>query len=253
MALGVKSQLACCVTAIVTLGPAAPVAAQTPATPRVELSANFGVLGAGRTFTQDASFNVNVETASLTAEHGAKASPLIDVGTGVRIARHVWVQVSFTSASHEADATVSASIPHPLLFNRPRPVQGAVPGLSRTELGVHVDAMWAFATGGAVDLKLMAGPTFFNVKQDLVSQVNYTESYPFDTASFNGAATTERSKSGVGFNAAVDVGRTLTSMIAIGAIIRYSAASLDFADPTTGSATVKAGGFEASGGVRVRF
>jgi len=105
----------------------------------------------------------------------------------------------------------------------------------------------------AVDMKVMGGPTFFNVKQDFVSGVSITETYPFDTAAFGNATTKQVSDTAVGFNAGVDIARPLSSNIGIGALIRYSRADVKFDDRDIGQQTVKAGGFELAGGVRVKF
>jgi len=102
-------------------------------------------------------------------------------------------------------------------------------------------------------VKVMGGPTFFNLKQGFVSDVALNETYPFDTASFAGATTKQLSKSAVGFNAGVDVSYPLSSTFRIGALIRYSRADVQFDDPDIGRQTVTAGGIEAGGGIRIRF
>jgi opacity protein-like surface antigen len=61
------------------------------------------------------------------------------------------------------------------------------------------------------------------------------------------------SKSAVGFNVGVDISRLLTSQVGVGALIRYSRADVKFDDPDIGKQTVKAGGVEVAGGVRIRF
>ena len=44
-----------------------------------------------------------------------------------------------------------------------------------------------------------------------------------------------------------------TSQVGVGALIRYSRADVKFDDPDIGKQTVKAGGVEVAGGVRIRF
>lgn len=75
----------------------------------------------------------------------------------------------------------------------------------------------------AFDIKLMGGPTFFNLKQDFVSTVTLNETYPFDTATFGGATTTQLLKAAVGFNACVDISRPLSSVVGVGALIAIAA------------------------------
>jgi hypothetical protein len=105
----------------------------------------------------------------------------------------------------------------------------------------------------AVDVKIMGGPTFFKLKQAFVSGVTIDETYPFDTATFASATMKELTERAVGFNAGVDISRPLSSTFAIGALIRYSRAEVKFDDADVGRQTARAGGLEATGGVRVRF
>jgi opacity protein-like surface antigen len=149
-------------------------------------------------------------------------------------------------------ASITAVTPHPILFNAPRSVEGSLDNVTHKEQNVHVDLMYALPVQ-AFDVKVMGGPTFFNVKQNLVSGVALTETYPFDTAAFGSATTKQLSKGAVGFNAGVDVSRAVSSKVGIGALVRYSRADVKFDDPDVGQQTVKAGGFEFGGGVRVRF
>ena len=51
----------------------------------------------------------------------------------------------------------------------------------------------------------------------------------------------------------VDISRPVSSNVGIGALLRHSHADVKFDDPSIGQQTVKPGGFEAAGGVRVRF
>jgi opacity protein-like surface antigen len=149
-------------------------------------------------------------------------------------------------------ASITAVVPHPLLFNAPRTVQGTIDDVVHNERNVHVDLMYALPVP-AVDVKVLAGPTFFNLTEDFVSSVTVNETYPFDTATFASAATKRLSKSAVGFNAGVDLARALSSHLAVGALIRYSRADVTFNDSEIGTQTVKAGGVEATAGIRLRF
>jgi hypothetical protein len=131
--------------------------------------------------------------------------------------------------------------------------QNSSPGdVTHDEQDVHVDLMYALPIA-AVDVKVMGGPTFFNLKQDFVSGVNVSETYPFDAATFASATTKSLSKSAVGFNAGVDISYPRSSAVGIGGLIRYSTGDVKFEDATIGHQTVKAGGVEVAAGVRIRF
>jgi hypothetical protein len=57
----------------------------------------------------------------------------------------------------------------------------------------------------------------------------------------------------VGFNAGVDISGPLSSRLAVGALLRYSRGDVKFDNGAIGRQTVKAGGVEATAGVRLRF
>jgi hypothetical protein len=175
-----------------------------------------------------------------------------NAGAAVRIVQRLWVGVQYATAEMKPSASITAVVPHPLLFNAPRTVQGSKNDVTHREQNVHVDLMYALPIS-ALDLRVMGGPTFVSLKQDFVSGVTINETYPFDTATFASATTKPVSKSAVGFNAGLDLSRLLTSHLGVGALIRYSRADVKFNDSEIGKQTVKAGGVEVTGGVRIRF
>jgi hypothetical protein len=248
------TRLFLCAAALgITTLAAAPAAAQAVSQPRVEVSANAGALTATSTFTASTTLPSNGgETETITTEYAAKTAFTFNAGAAVRIATQLWLSVQYAMADMKPGASVTAVIPHPILFNAPRTVEGSIDGVAHNERNIHVDLMYALPVRAA-DVKVMAGPTFFNLKQDLVSGVSINETYPFDTATFAGATTTRVSKSAVGFNAGVDISRPLSSRVGVGGLIRYSRGNVEFDDATTSRATAKAGGLELTGGVRLRF
>lgn len=239
------------VLAIAAAAPA-PAAAQTRSESRIEVSANVGALTAASTFRESETFTANVETATLTADHGVKTALGFNVGAAVRIVPQLWVGVQYAVSNSKTRASITAMIPHPLEFAAPRSVQGSMDGVAHDEHNLHVDLMYPLPLH-AVDIAVMGGPTFFSLKQDFVSNVTVNETYPFDTATFASATATRLSKSAVGFNAGADVTRPLTPRVGVGALIRYSRANVKFEGSDVAHQTVKAGGVEATAGVRIRF
>jgi hypothetical protein len=228
-------------------------AAQSRSQPRIEISANVGALTGASKFEESQAFTSNGrETETVTVNHDVKTALGFNFGAAVRIAPRFWAGVQYAMADTKPDASITAVVPHPLLFNVPRTVQGSIHGVGHDEHNVHVDLMYRLPVH-AVDVKVMAGPTFFNLKQDFVSGVAVDETYPFDTATFASATTKRLSGTAVGFNAGVDMSRPLSSVVAFGALIRYSRADVKFDGGGIGRHTVEAGGVEATAGVRVRF
>lgn len=226
---------------------AAPAAAQSRSAPRVEVSANVGAVGGGSGFTESDSFPVNAETETVTADHGTKTAVGFNVGGAFNVASRLWLGVQYAGADTKSGASITAIVPHPLLFNAPRTVQGSANNVAHKENNVHVDLMYALPVR-AMDVKVMAGPTFFSVKQDFIASVSVTETYPFDTATFASATTTKSSKTAAGFNAGVDLSHPLSPHFGVGALVRYSRGTVKFDHNS-----VKAGGVEAGGGVRILF
>lgn len=246
----------CRLSAAIALLVAAPAAAQTappPAAPKVMISVNGGAQVSSHKFTQTSTLRVNQEDGSVEADYTSKGAPLFDVGGGVKLQDRLWVTVAFSSFSKKSGADVSARIPHPLVFNQLRSVDGTISGVTHKETAVHADAMWTLPVPGKLNVGVFAGPTFFSVGQDLVSSVAYTETYPFDSATFTGAPTTRGKKSVVGFNAGADVSMFLTERLGVGGLVRFSGATAKIGTPLGGSVSVKAGGLEVGGGIRLRF
>ena len=234
-----------------TIG-ANPAAAQSPSQPRVEISANVGVLTGASTFTASTTLpSHGNETETITVDHGVKAALGFSAGAAVRLVPRFWVGVQYAMSEMKPDASVTAVIPHPILFNAPRTVEGSTEA-THSEQNVHVELMYVLPVQ-AVDVKVTGGPTFFNVKQDFVSSVAINETYPFDTATYASATTKRLSNTAVGFNVGVDISRPLSSHLAVGGLVRYSRADVKFDEATIGQQTVKAGGVELAGGVRIRF
>ena len=77
--------------------------------------------------------------------------------------------------------------------------------MKRSETAVHVQAMYLVNPGGRLRLVLSGGPSFFDVQQDVVTEVTITETYPFDTAAFASAKTSREQGSAVAFNVGADV------------------------------------------------
>jgi hypothetical protein len=247
-------QLSRCASALVfTIAAATPAAAQSPSRARVEISANAGVLTGASTFAASHTRPSNGgETETIDVDHGVKTAPAFSVGAAVRLVPRFWAGAQYAISKAKPGATLTASIPHPILFETPRSVEGSLSDVTHDEQNLHVALMYELPVR-AVNVKVMGGPTFFKLKQAFVSGLVIDETYPFDAATFASATMRLLTERAVGFNAGADISRPLSSTFGIGALIRYSRAEVKFDDPEVGPQTAKAGGFEVTGGVRVRF
>ena len=242
-------------------GPATPPSGQTavkkPATKpnRWADRAYLGLNGVYQTgtpaFSEAFTFDEYVEKTTITTEYPATKGPAIDGGGAVRVWRNLAVGVNVSLARRSTDGSISGSIPHPFYFDAARPISGSTP-IERSENAVHLQAVWVIPVGRRLLIAPGAGPSFFSVKQTLVQSVSYTESYPYDTATFASASVTQPSASAVGFGASVDVSYYFTRYLGIGGLVRYARATVELPSHDS-KVTVDVGGFEAGVGLRIRF
>jgi hypothetical protein len=216
------------------------------------LSINAGYQRDSTAFTATSTFTQNVEQAHTTTNYSGVHPIVGDIAVGGRVWGVIGPAVAVSWHSQITDATVVASLPHPFVFNSPRQVSGVVPGVKRQEVAGHFDAA-AILTMGRVQVSVFAGPSVIQVKQGLVTTVTANEVYPYDTATFGSATTVEVSHAHVGYNGGVDASVLLWKYFGVGAIVRYSRADVHLEAPDGVDVTVRAGGLQASGGIRFRF
>ena len=124
--------------------------------------------------------------------------------------------------------------------------------VTAVRLAVHIQAKWIAPVSNKLFVTMFGGPSFFQIEQSIVDSFEYTESYPFDTATFSRAIVNEQSESKMGFNVGGDVAYFFSNQVGVGGIVQYSGATVEMALPA-GTADVKAGGLQIGGGLRLRF
>src|SRR4029079_8536533 len=96
-------------------------------------------------------------------------------------------------------------------------------------------------------------PSFISLQQDFVKDVEFTEQYPYDTATFSRAVTEHVKKSFVGFHVGGDLAWFFTHNIGVSGTVRYSHANADITTPANNTISMKLGGVETTVGVRLSF
>jgi len=231
---------------------AAPATAQTWSE-RVHISVNGAFQTATNDFSDRFEFEKDLETGSTATDYKVSSAFLFDAGGGVRLWKNLGAGVAVSYFTHSDTASTTTRSPHPFFFNQLREVTGDAPNLNRTETAVHVQAMYFLNPAGPLRIVLSAGPSFFNVEQQLVTSVVLTEAFPFDTATFSSAQSQKVKGSAPAFNAGADVMWMLARKVGVGGILRFSRATVDLDVPTNRTISVDAGGFYAGGGLRLLF
>ena len=216
---------------------------------RVTASVNLGAQGSSGDFTQHTTPIIYDEPATLVVAQTANSGALFDLGGSVKLFGDFGVGVSYSHTSGDGDASVAGSIPDPLVFDQPRSATTSATGLKHSENAVHVQLQYRYAISPKLDVTLGVGPSFFSVKQDLITTVSVVEA---DQGPVITPTVARVSESPVGFNIGADTAYMLTKSIGVGVLLRYARSTADFAVDTS-SVSVDAGGFQFAVGGRVRF
>ena len=175
--------------------------AQTIPPSRGFVVVNGGFQLTANDFSDSATKRENAEDGSLNTAYVVQKGPAFDIAAGGIIKGRLAVGAGVSRFQVATPSSLTASVPHPFFFNRPRTVSGTASGLSREELAVHVHAGGTFPIGTRVQVMVFGGPSLFKVRQGLVTDFSYSDSYPYDDATFASATTGTSNVSKIGFNA----------------------------------------------------
>jgi hypothetical protein len=218
-----------------------------------------GAAAAEKTFTMVAVTPLDQESVRASASHTLPAGAAFDFGGGAMITPVVGLGISFTGTAHEDIAQLSIQVPHPLYFNASAsdtaPTDRA---LRRVEGGTNIQVMIVASATDRLQLRVFGGPTYFRVEQEAVDTIDYDQSFGLFTTVNNVDITTYESRkvdgSGWGFHLGADVATFFNRVAGIGAYARISRGSVEIENTlASGTITVKTGGVQFGGGVRLRF
>ncbi len=238
--------------------PPTPAPVTTPAPPRPPrprgvVSASALFQPGTHSFADARTFTYLREPATRTADYAIDGAAGFDLGVFARLWRNLGAGVSLTQVSRPGEAAVTAKYPHPFFFNQPRTATAVAADLDRAETAVHVSAAYLVPATGRFGVALFAGPTFFNLTQDLIDDVTVTETYPYDTVAIATGAPSERSESAVGFHAGADLTWYFTRRVGAGALVRYAAGKKSVTGDGGTAFDLEAGGLQIGVGLRVKF
>jgi hypothetical protein len=209
------------------------------------LNVNFGAQPQERLITTTESFQLYDETATWTTSQPIETGPVFEIGGAYRLRRNLAVGASVSVLSgKKTSSTVDAMIPDPIFYDSFKSVTKTTSGLSHSERGVHLQAMWSFPVAAKFDVAVSGGPSFISVEQQLLTAINV----PAGTQELNVASGTE-SGMAVGFNAGVDASYMITPRYGVGLSVGYNGGAVDL--PSV--AELKVGGVRTGFGLRVRF
>jgi opacity protein-like surface antigen len=218
------------------------------------LSVNFGIQPQSREFTEISAPDIHDEAAAISVPHHIGSGAFPDFAVGYRLWENLGVHVGYSYFSKSESPTLSAQIPHPLIGGQPRSATASAGELSHSESAFHTHLLWMIPLSEEIEVAVLVGPTFYNIKQEFVDTVSVQEGAPpYTTVTISDVHQIEQSDNAVAFTAGLDGTYRLTPKFGIGAFFRYSGASADMPLSGGGTVTVEAGGIQIGGGLRYRF
>jgi len=206
------------------------------------------------TVTTKSTQTIYDETATFDGAQTIKTKDAsFDIGGGVRVWKNFGVGVSYTTISTTGNGAASASVPHPLIYDRPRTATAAVTGLKHEEGQVHLSFLWMLPLTDKLDVAVFGGPTFFQLTQGVIGAPTFTEVGPPYTSITMSVAQAEVSANKTGANVGADVTFKFMKNLGVGGFIRWAGAKVSVTPPGGTAFSVNVGGFQFGGGARVRF
>ena len=236
---------------IVLLAAAAPASAQS-AKEQLWFSFSGGVQPTNNSFTDVFDLMLYTEPEHVTVAYPAKTGFLIAASGGYRVWRQLFVGLGVTRYSASGDAQVTAQLPHPFFDNTYRNIEGTAP-MTRGEIGAHALIGWMLRPTRRVRVMVTAGPSYISAKQPIVTEVAFTETYPYDTAQFTGVRPTESLRGAPGFNAGADVFWKFGKNTGVGGLVQFTHARVRVPANAGRSVRFDAGGGQVAAGLRFLF
>lgn len=193
---------------------------------------------------------INQEPARLTTTAELARGPVYDLTVGGRIKGHLGIGFGFAYREQNAQGRVVGEVPHPFYFDQPRQLDATLP-LDHKDFAVHMHAMWLLPISPTFQMAVFAGPTWFQIKQQSMTDARIQDEYPHDTVSLAESAGPLQTSSRWGLNAGVDASHFFSRYVGVSGLVRYSRSNLNLGGSDTTSFEV--GGLQVGGGLRFRY
>ena len=219
---------------------------------RVFANVNFGVAPTtSKDISQaDASFSIYQETATVgySKRHLVNTGgPLADLTFGGLVHTNFGVAFNYWHQSSSADVTLTASIPDPIVFDKPRTVTTDVTGLSHSENWISFLAVYAMSVTDKIDVMLLVGPAMSSVSQE-VSEFTIPSTEGPSGPQIPMTRSTLSDKAW-GYQAGADARYMFNKTVGAGIFMRVTQATAHLNSTTS----LSVGGFQLGGGLRLKF
>jgi hypothetical protein len=212
-----------------------------------------GVQGADTlSFADTNRFDLFKEPAQIESVYSDPRSGGYELGAQFRIAGPLAVGATVQRFENDRSAAYTASLPHPFFFDRFRELSGAASGLTHEELAVHLDAVFT-KTWGPLTIDAFGGPSWFQTKTEVLVDVLYEETFPYDEVLFQGVEGRVLESRPLGFNVGASATFRIAGFFGVDFGVRYSEARSRLFIEEGREIALDAGGLSVGVGLRFLF
>ena len=218
---------------------------------RYSLRGSYFMGFAAETLTSNYTPTFYHEQASFVTSYEAKKGNTIDGALGFKFSPAFGVEVGGSIASRDVAATLTAAVPHPLLFNHPRQASGSA-DYTLKETDLYLNLMYTFGMK-SLAIDLFAGPCYVMSEATVVTGYTVTDAYPYTQVDVTYVSQAVK-KNVIGFNAGIAAGYYFGDTVGLVVSGRFvsAKAKIDTATDVPG-VEYKLGGLQAGVGLKVKF
>jgi hypothetical protein len=238
----IKTTIFAVMTAGFILAGISTAAAQSKDAP-IFIDINAGAQTQSRAIQGSTSFPLYGETAVINSAQSIESGGLFDISGGYRFARSLGVAVGVSMFSQSGDGSIVASIPSPIAFNKAVTVTSTATDLKHSEVVTNLMLVYFVPIIEKFDANFFVGPSFFSVKQDILSATVAPGTQNTTVA------TQEEKANATGVNVGMNLNYLIRRNYGAGVFLRYVGGTVDLPS----SPDVKVGGFQFGAGLRLRF
>ena len=193
-------------------------------------------------YYENASYNIT--------NNFAKGNAFI-AGLGYKFSSTIGLELGVHMSSRNINSDFNVSIPHPLLFSSPRTAENTG-SYKLTENAAYLNFIFSISFN-QLSLDLFGGPAYFFTNAQLINQITFSDTYPYQTINIS-AATETIKKNVFGFNAGASLNFYFANSFGIFLNAQYFSGSADFdLSSDIPGLKVSLGGLKAGGGLRILF
>lgn len=196
--------------------------------------------------TTNITFSLYEENGTVDVKRTVTGGPLADFTVGGRVFGNFGAAAMLTIRDAAGDGTVTASVPDPIFFDRPRAVTTTLSNMAHRETWIGVLGVYQLSIDDKTSITFMGGPTVVSLKHDIAGTASINEGV-------SGAEVTLTSqsveKSYWGFVVGGDFRYMLMKSVGVGAFAKYVGAT----GSLIGDKKIDLGGFQVGAGIRFVF